>query len=217
MIRKQLLTILAAVALLLPFSVSDAAEKEIFESGDHCVAYKAGKKMFFSMNVEVIGKNCSADAKLEWSADSKNAVIKVVIPVDKFNSNSIGPRDEHVAEILGGKGLAPMIFTSAALNRETLVALAKDGKTDIQGTLNIDGKDKGVTFVVSVTGTGNGKVVEASLSTSFTALNVVVPPAGPGGMMANPDDALELHAHLLFEKIAGIEALHLQTVTGNAR
>ncbi|MDH5543531.1 MAG: YceI family protein [Nitrospinota bacterium] len=217
MLRKQLLTILAAVAVLLPFSVSDAAEKEIFESGDHCVAYKAGKKMFFSMNVEVIGKNCSADAALEWSANSKSAVIKVVIPVDKFDSKSIGPRDEHVAEILGGKGLTPMIFTSASIDRETFEALAKDGKTDIQGTLKIDGKDKDVTFSVWVTGSGNGKVVQASLSTSFTTLNVVVPPAGPGGMMANPDDALELHAHLLLERISGIEALNMQTATGNAR
>ena len=209
MIYKQLFALLTTAIFLTSPTGNAMAETEIFEPGENCVAYKTGKKMFFAVDVEVIGKNCSATFNIDTTSSPSTAIIKAVIPVDKFDSKSIGPRDEHVAEILGGKSLTAMSFTSKPTDRGLLENLANKGESEIEGVLTINGKDNNVTFTAWTDENDGVKFVRAKLVTSFSELGVVVPPAGPGGMMANPGDYLELHLNIQLDKVSGINDLKL--------
>jgi polyisoprenoid-binding protein YceI len=207
---KRILTVLAIfLATGLGHGASDAgntgilAGEDIFKSADHCVAYKTSKKMLFLFTPAVIGKNCGATASLEWNSENTKAQIKIVIPVDRFESGP-GPRDGHVAEILGGKNLNPMVFNSQFIERSSLANLFKNGSMPIVGNLEINGEGHDVTFTSTVVDRGEKKIIIALLETSFSELEVTVPKVGPGGIIAEIKDELELIAHFQTGMVKGV-------------
>ena len=79
------------------FSSLKAEDEEVFSSGDHCLAYRTPKKMFYFTDVIVIGKSCQVNALTEMEGTKKRFIVTV--PVESFDSDS-SRRDEVVMEIL---------------------------------------------------------------------------------------------------------------------
>ena len=53
-------------------------------------------------------------------------------------------------------------------------------------------------------------MIEGKLMTSFSDLNIEVPTLGPGGLLADTRDYLELLVHLQSNKISGAENIVLR-------
>ncbi|MDH5509846.1 MAG: hypothetical protein OEZ32_05760 [Nitrospinota bacterium] len=147
-----------------------------------CVGYKTTKEMFFIANVDVVGINCSLTMERP-----EQGMIRVTIPVDKFDSGVTG-RDEHVAQILGGENMMPILFESpipgaGEYSGDSIVA---------QGALIIQGRryPLEVSFVKE-----SDKTFTFEVTTKLSLLEVIVPKVG-FGVIAIPSDDIVLYGRV---------------------
>lgn len=178
------------------------AEEPIFAPEDHCLAYKAEKEMFFFANVDVIGKSCDVKSEIRWNGSQAQVVVSV--PVTSFDSDS-GDRDEEVVIILKNDITPNIKFVSEWLDQASLKKLLDSKGTKIAGQLEVAGNTFPVTFEMTTSKQGDFYLIEGKLISSFTKYKVVVPTVGPGGLIAEPKDYVELLVHLRSDKIAGAE------------
>ena len=95
--KMSIIVFLIVVLFSSGFYSLKAEDENIFSSGDHCLAYRTPKKMFFFTDVIVIGKSCQVNAWSEMKGTKKRFIVTV--PVESFDSDS-SRRDGVVMEIL---------------------------------------------------------------------------------------------------------------------
>jgi polyisoprenoid-binding protein YceI len=181
-----------------------AAAQGVFAPGEHFVAYRTVKGMFFFFDATVVGRNCAIDAKLE--AQGPDYRLVMTIPVTSFDSGN-DSRDEHVAELLGGPARRALEFESEALPAEALASLLRGNSGSVAGNLFIDGTPHAVTFALQPIDQDGQVYLTAYTRTAFSVLGVTVPKVGPGGLIARPGDALDLLAQLDLAKLVPAEVL----------
>ena len=203
---NKIINILLTIILLTIGSQMSFAEEIVFAPDEHCLAYKTEKSIFFFEGVEVIGKSCEVKAEIRWQDSTEQAQVEVSVPVKSLDSaNSL--RDEQMPEILKAE-LSPNIrFISTWLSRATMQKILEEQNAEVPGILEVAGNTFPVKFTLNFTNQGRFFLIEGKLITSFSNLNIKVPSAGPGGLIANTRDYLELLVHLQSDKISGAEKL----------
>jgi len=178
------LFILLALSMIMGAHSAQAADSPLdgLPKDKTCVGYKTTKEMFFVANVDVVGTNC--EITMEKAEPGK---IQVSIPVEKFDSG-VSARDEHVAEILGGKELKPVMFESPIPGDQEIsgdsyvargVLIIQDRRYPMEVTFV---KESDETFTFEVT-------------TKLSLLEVVVPKVGLG-LIAVPSDDITLYGRV---------------------
>ena len=184
------------------------AEEDVFALDEHCLAYKTEKSMFFFAGFEVIGKSCDVQAEIHWQDSEEQAQVEVSVPVSSFDSgNSL--RDGDIPEILRAELTPEIRFISNWLSRTDMQKMLENQSADFSGMLEVAGNTFPVKFTLSFTDQGEFFLIEGKLITSFSELKVEVPTVGPGGLLAEPRDYLELLVHLRSDKISGTEKIAL--------
>jgi hypothetical protein len=116
-------------------------------------------------------------------------------------------RDGDIPEILRGELTPDIRFTSTWLSRTDMQKMFKNGNAEVSGMLEVAGNTFPVKFTLTFRDQGRYFLIAGKLITSFSGLKVEVPTVGPGGMIAEPSDYLELLVHLRSDKISGTEKI----------
>jgi hypothetical protein len=198
---KRLIASFGILVLLLAVG-GVSADEEIFEPGDHCVAYRTSKGIFFAFDAEVIGRNCQATASLVPSAVGVGPRIVVEVPIKGFKSGNF-LRDRSVRDILGAKTQPDLRFTSSPIDAEALRNDIARRDLQVSGVLTINGKDFPLEFPLEIVEHEKGLLVKGRLPTTFATFDVQVPTVA-GGLIARPHESLELVVHLELERVDGL-------------
>jgi len=199
---KQWGTVLVALGLLLSPAFADEQE-EVFQPGDHCVAYRVVKDMLFAKDVVVTAPGCEVTARLVRSEGAAGSRVIVEAPIKSLKSGNI-IRDYSVADILEAKGQPNLRFTSEPLDPETLQRYAATRAFVLSGQLSIAGVDHAVSFPLEVVEFEGRQYVTGRLSTSFADFGMKPPKAG-AGLIARVHEDLELLVHLDLSQVEGLE------------
>jgi hypothetical protein len=188
---RQLITLLGSAVFFVVAAAADAGDA-IFEAGDHCVAYRTIKGMFFGFDAEVVGRSCEVSASLVASEDGGGPRVVVSVPVKSLKSGNI-LRNKTVADLLGAQVQPELRFTSGPIDVGAL-----------PGTLSLGGRAYPIDFPLAIVATGEQRAVVGRLATRFEAFEVEVPTVA-GGLIARPHDELELVVHLDVARVEGLE------------
>jgi polyisoprenoid-binding protein YceI len=198
---KALTTGLGIFALL--FATAALAEDDpIFEAGDHCVAYRTTKDIFFALDAEIIGRNCEVTASLVPSEGEAGPSIVVEVPIERFKSRNF-MRDRSVSDLLGAKTQPDLRFTSSPIDAEAIREEVATGHLTVSGVLTIGGKDFPLEFPLEIAEHEGKHFVAGRLPTTFAAFEIEVPTVA-GGLIARPHESLELVVHLELERVEGL-------------
>jgi polyisoprenoid-binding protein YceI len=200
---KRLIAILNILTVLVAASAAAEDEKDIFDPGDHCVAYRTIKDILFSVDAEIIGRSCEVSASLAASESGGAPRVVVEVPVKSLKSGNI-LRNRAVADLLGAKTQPDLRFTSSPIDVETIQADVARGQLLVAGILTIGGKDFPLDFPLQLLEHEGRHYVQGHLATTFAAFEVEVPTIA-FGLIARPHEALELIVHLELERVAGLE------------
>ena len=148
---------------------------------------------------------------MTWSDDIDQTQIEVSVPLQSFKSGS-KKRDKHVAEILGAPDYTGISFNTGWIEADMLCESISQGNMVLPGSLEVKGTRFPVNFDLQFSSVDAKLIVEGSLKTTLSELEVEVPKVGPGGMIAKPHEDLELFVHLYLAKVDGGNAL-LQCAT----
>ncbi len=187
---------------LLQTSVAGAQEA-LFASGDHCLAYRTHKEMFLMADVEVVGKSCEVSARME--VDGNRVRFTVTSPVASFDSDS-SMRDSSVQEILKADEYPDLIFLSRWVPRDEVQAVKQGGTFRLEGELEIAGVPHLMGFSLKVQSAEGYSIITGEQDTSFSLLQIVVPPVA-GGVVAQPADDLAILLHLRTDQVLGFDSL----------
>ena len=201
---KRLIAILNILTVLVAASAAAEDEKDIFDPGDHCVAYRTTKDILFAVDAEIIGRSCEVNAWLAASESGGAPRVVVEVPVKSLKSGNI-LRNRAVADLLGAKIQPDLRFTSSPIDAETIQADVARGQLLAPGILTIGGKDFPLDFPLQLLEHEGRHYVQGRLATTFAAFEVEVPTIALG-LIARPHEALELIVHLELERVAGLEA-----------
>ena len=202
---KKVFVIITTGILLLLNSPLVFSEEPIFAPEEHCQAYKTVKTLFFFADVAVIGNSCDVTAKMHWAESGEKAQVEVSVPVKTLDSGNEF-RDGEIPEILKAD-LTPNIRIDSEWLEESAWGKMMEGqRPEVSGHLEVAGGIFPVKFALSFSKQAGFLLVEGQLKTTFSALNVDVPLAA-GGLIADPQDELELQLHLRLDKIAGAEKI----------
>ena len=192
------------IALLLLLATAAVADEggEVFEPGDHCVAYRTVKEMWFGSEVEVVGRSCEVSAKL-IAVDAGSQVV-VSVPIKSLRSGNM-LRNGSVADLLGVKLQPDLRFTSDPIDADALRDDIARGSFVLPGTLSLGEKPYPVDFPLEIVEHGGKRSVKGRLETTFEAFSVEVPTV-MGGFIAKPHEELELIVHLDITQVDGLDA-----------
>ncbi len=192
------------IALLLLLATAAVADEggEVFEPGDHCVAYRTVKEMWFGSEVEVVGRSCEVSAKL-IAVDAGSQVV-VSVPIKSLRSGNM-LRNGSVADLLGVKLQSDLRFTSDPIDADALRDDIARGSFVLPGTLSLGEKPYPVEFPLEIVEHGGKRSVKGRLETTFEAFSVEVPTV-MGGFIAKPHEELELIVHLDIAQVDGLDA-----------
>jgi polyisoprenoid-binding protein YceI len=195
-----------ALALLLAATAPATAEdgEPIFSAGDHCVAYRTVKNMWFGSEVVVVGRSCEVDAKLVLAADQAGAHVVVSVPIKSLHSGNM-LRNGTVADLLGIERQPDLRFTSDVIDADALRSRLASGRFSLPGTLSIGEKPYPVEFPLELVRVDGRRSVTGRLDTTFAAFDIVVPTV-MGGFIAKPHEEVALVIHLDAARVDGLEA-----------
>jgi len=199
---KRIITSLSILVLVVAGAAGADKEREIFEPGDHCVAYRTIKHVFFIFNAEIIGRSCEVSTSLEFSQEGGGPRIAVELPIESFRSGS-ARRDRTVADLLGAKTQPELRFSSDPIDVEALRPDIARGQLHLPGVLTLGGKDFPLEFPLEIIEREGRRYVKGRLATTFASFDVVVPSVA-GGLIARPKEALELVVQLELERVTGL-------------
>jgi len=182
---------------------ADPAISPVFQETEHCVAYRTTKEMFFFFKAQIIGKNCDVVAALESSSDGDQTRIIASVPVSGFDSNN-SARDKDIALLLKGEDHPRIFFRTEWLPTEQLRNAVFTGSLMLPGTIQIAGRAYPAAFPMKIMAGGEGLVIQAQLATTFNAYDLKVPSVGPGGIIADKADRLDILVHLQEVRIEGL-------------
>lgn len=202
MISQKMSIIFFVVVVLFSsgFSSLKAEDEKIFSSGDHCLAYRTPKKMFFFTDVIVIGKSCQINAWTATKGTKKRFIVTV--PVESLDSDN-SRRDGVVMEILKAEDHPYLRFETDWFADSVIRNLLQTGNGNVKGILSFADRSYPVSFQMNFFNEGGHYGIEGHLVTNYTAFEMEPPVGGPGGFMAIVKDKLELLAHLQSDQITG--------------
>lgn len=194
-------------SLLLAWSVAWASPgPSVLEEGSHCVAYKVTKTMFLVRSDEVIGKNCDVSAQVLPEVGGLYHV-EVNIPVRSFNSGD-SERDKDVFVILKADQRAELTFRSKAYTEEKWHEMFRKSTFPLEGELFIGTKSFPLTLQVTYSEKENTAEVAGIGKVRFKDFDMK-PPKVAGGVVAKASSELELHFHLVSQRILGADSIRL--------
>jgi hypothetical protein len=200
--RHRFLFALALTVLLAAPAAAEEGEA-IFAPGEHCVAYRTVKNMWFGSEVEVVGKSCEVDAKLVPASDGAGAHVVVSVPIKSLHSGNM-LRNGTVADLLGVKLQPELRFTSDAIDVATLRRQLAGGRFVLPGTLLIGQKPHPVEFPLELGVADGRRTVSGRLDSTFETFDIVVPTV-MGGFIAKPHEEVALVVHLDAARVDGLD------------
>ncbi|WCL48978.1 YceI family protein [Leptospira sp. GIMC2001] len=174
------------------------AQEKVFTEQEHCIAWRASKKMFLLSNSAPVGKNCSITTSATKLAGG--IVLKGTFPVNKFDSDE-PTRDEEVTELLGGKENPTMFLESEPLSTQRIKKIMNDSDS-VAGKLTINGKQHPVIFTVKGFTQDGNIFYQGNLKTKLSTFGIT-PPTVAGGVIADVRDEIELLFQFQKTKING--------------
>ena len=174
--------------------------EEIFQQGEHCLAYKTEETILLFVDSDVVGKTCEISARLE--SEGENTRYVVSFPIRSLDSG-VDMRDEDVIEILSVESHPIIRFVSDFVTEEQVVEALIQGTTTLSGVLEIAGKSYKVLFPLKLSEHSGVWLVTGKLVTSFSEFGLELP-AVLGGVVADTRDYLELLVHFRIDRVHGL-------------
>ena len=206
-LRTLLLTILSIYFLGLGAQHLEA--EEIFQQGEHCLAYKTEETILLFVDSDVVGKTCEISARLE--SEGENTRYVVSFPIRSLDSG-VDMRDEDVIEILSVESHPIIRFVSDFVTDEQVVEALIQGTTTLSGVLEVGGKPYKVLFPLKLSEHSGVWLVTGKLVTSFSEFGLELP-AVLGGVVADTRDYLELLVHLRLDRIHGLAEFQAKSIS----
>ena len=177
--------------------------EEIFQQGDHCLAYQTEETILLVFDLVVVGKTCEISARVKREGENTRFVVS--FPIRSLDSG-IGMRDEDVSEILSVESKTDISFVSDFLTWQQIRSALTQGTTKLAGVLEVAGKSHKVLFPLILSKQSGKWLVTGKLVTSFTDLGLELQDVR-WGVVADYPDYLELLVHLRFEQVQGLAEL----------
>ena len=192
-------------AVLLLAMVSTMAEaSSMFDAGKHCVGYKFKKKSLSMFSGQVVGKNCDISVQL-LPVVGGNYQIEVSIPITSFDSGD-KDWDQNFRELLKVGEQPDILFHSKEMSEKEWKQVVQKTSITLDGELNINNKTYNVTTPVQIKKVAGGVEVDGMTTVPFSKFELE-PPKTMGGLITKTDSDLELHFHLVSEKILGADKI----------
>mgnify|MGYP001495752466 FL=1 len=183
--------------------------EEIFQQGEHCLAYKTEETILLFVDSDVVGKTCEISARLE--SEGENTRYVVSFPIRSLDSG-VDMRDEDVIEILSVESHPIIRFVSDFVTGEQVVEALIQGTTTLSGVLEVGGKPYKVLFPLKLSEHSGVWLVTGKLVTSFSEFGLELP-AVLGGVVADTRDYLELLVHLRLDQIHGLAEFQAKSMS----
>ena len=183
--------------------------EEIFQQGDHCLAYQTEETILMFIDSVVIGKTCEISARIDREGENTRFVVS--FPIHSLDTG-IGMRDEDVMEILSVESQPDIRFVSAFIPLEQMSTALTQGTAQLAGVLEVAGKSYKVLFPLKLSKQSGEWLVTGKLVTSFTEFGLELP-AVLGGVVADTRDYLELLVHLRFKMVQGLAELQAESLS----
>ena len=174
--------------------------EEIFQQGEHCLAYKTEETILLFIDSDVLGKTCEITARLESEGEHTRYVIS--FPIRSLDSG-VDMRDEDVIEILSVESHPIIRFVSDFVTGEQVVEALIQGTTMLSGVLEVGGKPYKVLFPLKLSDHSGVWLVTGKLVTSLSKFGLELP-AVLGGVVGKVLDHLELLVHLRLDQVHGL-------------
>ena len=201
---QNLRILLSAVLFVYFLGLSKHLEaEEIFQQGDHCLAYQTEETILLVFDLVVVGKTCEISARVKREGENTRFVVS--FPIRSLDSG-IGMRDEDVSEILSVESQPDIRFVSDFLTWQQIRSALTQGTTKLAGVIEVAGKSYKVLFPLKLSKQSGKWLVTGKLVTSFTDFGLELP-AILWGVVADYPDYLELLVHLRFEQVQGLAEL----------
>ena len=183
--------------------------EEIFQQGDHCLAYQTEETILMFIDSVVIGKTCEISARIDREGENTRFVVS--FPIHSLDTG-IGMRDEDVMEILSVESQPDIRFVSDFLPWQQIRSALTQGTTKLAGMLEIAGKSHKVLFPLKLSEHSGVWLVTGKLVTSFSEFGLVLP-AVLGGLVADIRDYLELLVHLRIDRVHGLAEFQAESMS----
>ena len=208
---QNLRTVLSTVLFVffLGLGTQHLEAEEIFQHGDHCLAYKTEETILLFVNSDVIGKTCEISARLE--SEGENTRYVVSFPIRSLDSG-VDMRDKDVIEILSAESHPIIRFVSDFVTGEQVVEALVQGTTTLSGVLEVSGKPYKVLFPLKLSEHSGVWLVTGKLVTSFSEFGLELP-AVLGGVVADTRDYLELMVHLRLDRVHGLAEFQAESMS----
>ena len=201
---QNLRILLSAVLFVYFLGLSKHLEaEEIFQQGDHCLAYQTEETILLVFDLVVVGKTCEISARVKREGENTRFVVS--FPIRSLDPG-IGMRDEDVSEILSVESQPDIRFVSDFLTWQQIRSALTQGTTKLAGVLEVAGKSHKVLFPLILSKQSGKWLVTGKLVTSFTDLGLELQDV-LWGVVADYPDYLELLVHLRFEQVQGLAEL----------
>ena len=174
----------------------------IFQTNDHCVAWKTIKTLALIKTVKPVGKNCKIQTELKKQNDG-NLTFSGIFPVKSFDSGE-RDRDEEVAEILNFKEHPNILFTTEPMSVIDWKKILKEKKGVLTGTMTVAGRKRLLKLPISVTSKNGKYKFNGLLITTYSNFRIEPPSVG-GGLIAQAKDYLEFHFQFQSDRLKGFE------------
>ena len=183
--------------------------EEIFQQGEHCLAYKTEETILLFIDSDVLGKTCEITARLESEGEHTRYVVS--FPIRSLDSG-VDMRDEDVIEILSVESHPIIRFVSDFVTGEQVVEALIQGTTTLSGILEVGGKPYKLLFPLKLSEHSGVWLVTGKLVTSFSEFGLELP-AVLGGVVADTRDYLELLVHLRLDRIHGLAEFQAKSMS----
>ena len=183
--------------------------EEIFQQGDHCLAYQTEETILLFFDLVVVGKTCEISARVKREGENTRFVVS--FPIRSLDSG-VGMRDDDVTEILSVESHPDIRFVSDFLTGEQVDAALTQGTTKLSGVLEVAGKSYKVQFPLKLSEQSGAWLVTGKLVTSFSEFGLELS-AVLWGVVADYPDYLELLVHLRFEQVQGLAELQAASMS----
>ena len=206
-LRKLLISII--LLFFLGLRTQHLEAEEIFQQGEHCLAYKTEETILLFIDSDVVGKTCEISARLE--SEGENTRYVVSFPIRSLDSG-VDMRDEDVIEILSVESHPIIRFVSDFVTGEQVVEALIQGTTTLSGVLEVGGKPYKLLFPLKLSEHSGVWLVTGKLVTSFSEFGLELP-AVLGGVVADTRDYLELMVHLRLDRVHGLAEFQAESMS----
>ena len=209
--QQNLRILLSAVFFVyfLGLKTQHLEAEEIFQKGEHCLAYKTEETILLFIDSDVVGKTCEISARLE--SEGENTRYVVSFPIRSLDSG-VDMRDKDVIEILSAESDPIIRFVSDFVTGEQVVEALVQGTTTLSGVLEVGGNSYKMLFPLKLSEHSGVWLVTGKLVTSFSDFGLELP-AVLGGVVANTRDYLELLVHIRLDRVHGLAEFQAESIS----